>query len=128
MQPTIDEIKEHLQELQSSSLDKLVLVEGKKDKIALSKLNIKNIITLTKPLYQIVEYTINNCKQCIILVDLDSEGKKLYHKLKHQLQKYGIKVDDKFRNFLLKQTNLTQIEGLYNYLNRNKISPLFYRR
>lgn len=99
---------------------KLILVEGKKDKKALEKLGIKNILTLKKPLYKVIEEIAEKNKECILLFDLDSEGKKLYSKLKHQLQKHKVKIDRKFREFLFKHTKLTQIEGLLKYMENLK--------
>ena len=97
----------------------LVIVEGKKDKIALEKFGIKNIITLNKkPLFEIVENISSKNKECIILTDLDKTGKQLYGKLNSGLQKHGVKVDNRFREFLQKNTKLSHIEGLVSYLNK----------
>jgi 5S rRNA maturation endonuclease (ribonuclease M5) len=95
---------------------KLIIVEGKKDKIALNSLGIKNIITINKPLYKLTEEISSKTKECIILTDLDKEGKRLYHKLKHDLQKQGVIIDNKFREFLFKNTKLSNIEGINSYL------------
>lgn len=97
----------------------LVIVEGKKDKSALNKMGINNIIELSKkPLFQIVEEISNSNEECIILTDLDKKGKELYGKLNSDLQKRGIKVNNKLREFLFKNTKLRQIEGMEAYLNR----------
>ena len=106
---------EEIIRLQNSN--KLIIVEGKKDLITLRKLEIKNIITINKPIFQIVE-SIKE-KEVIILTDIDKTGKRLYSKLRHDLQRRGIKIDNRFRNFLIQETNLTNIEGLIKY--RNKI-------
>ena len=96
----------------------LIIVEGKKDRTALQKLGIKNIVELSKkPIFQIVEDVADSNDECIILTDLDKEGKQLYSKLNSNLQKNGVKVDNKFRNFLFKHTKLRQIEGIATYLN-----------
>jgi len=96
--------------------DILVIVEGKKDKIALEKLGINNIIELNKkPIFQIVEEISNSNEECIILTDLDKEGKQLYSKLNSDLQRHGIKVNNKLREFLFKNTKLRQIEGIGTY-------------
>lgn len=55
-------------------------------------------------------------KKAVILTDLDKEGRKLYAILKTQLQFLGVKVDNYFREFLLKNTRVRQIEGLNNVL------------
>lgn len=93
-------------------LDILIIVEGIKDKAALQRLGLKNIITLKKPIYKIVEEVSENFKECIILTDLDKEGKKLYGKLNTGLSQSGVRIDNKFRNFLYRNTQLRQIEGL----------------
>ena len=95
----------------------LIIVEGKKDKIALQKLGLTNIIELNKkPLFQIVEEISNLNEECIILTDLDKKGKELYGKLNSNLQKHGVKVNNKLRDFLFKHTKLRQIEGITKYL------------
>jgi len=91
----------------------IILVEGKKDKKNLASFGIRNIITLEgKPLFKTIEEISEKNKLCIILTDLDKEGKKLYHALKHNLQKKGVKINDTYRNFLFKKTKFTQIEGI----------------
>ena len=95
----------------------LIIVEGKKDRTALQKLGISNVIELNKkPLFQIVEDVAGSNDECIILTDLDREGRQLYSKLKSNLQKHGVKINNKFREFLFKHTKLRQIEGIDSYL------------
>jgi len=99
--------------------DKIVIVEGKEDKAALKRLGITNVIQLNKrPLYKVVEELIELGKEVIILTDLDKKGKQLYGKLNHDLQRFGVKVDNKFRHFLFGKTKLRQIEGLDSYIER----------
>jgi len=99
---------------------KIIIVEGKKDKIALEELGLKNIITLSKkPIYKIIEEVSEKNKEVVILTDLDKEGKQLFGKLNQGLQYHGVKVDNKFRLFLFKETKLRQIEGMGKYLDRN---------
>jgi 5S rRNA maturation endonuclease (ribonuclease M5) len=94
--------------------DKTIVVEGIRDKIALRKLGIpgKRIVFLDGPLYKIVENVCKREKDCILLLDLDREGKKLYSKLRHDLQRFGVKIDHKFREFLYKETSITYIEKI----------------
>ena len=118
MNKTKEEFQELIEKIKNSNT--LVIVEGKKDKIALEKFGIKNIVTLSKkPLYQIVEETANSNDECIILTDLDKKGKELYGKLNSDLQKHGVKVNNEFRNFLFKHTKLRQIEGIDSYFHLN---------
>ena len=103
----------------------IIIVEGKKDQRALKQLRI-NSITLKKPLYQLVEEIAEKHTSCIILTDLDSEGRKLYRILRNNLEKYKIKVNNKFRNFLMKNTDLSQIEGLVTYMEHLK-TPKYHK-
>ncbi len=114
----LNDLDLHLKKLKNSG--KIIIVEGKKDKSALKKLGIKNIIELSKkPLFQIIEDISDNSKECVILTDLDKKGKQLYGKINSGLQKFGVKVDNKFRNFLYKNTRLRQIEGITTYIRNN---------
>jgi len=98
-----------------SETPKIKIVEGKKDKRALERFGVKNIVVLSKPIYELVEDISKHNKECIILVDLDAAGRRKYSKLKHDLQKYGVRVDDKYRIFLFKNTKIRQIEGLVRH-------------
>ena len=115
-------MQEELEE-QISKLKKLnipIVVEGIKDKKTLESLGIKNIIPInSKPLFKVIESLLNE-KEIIILTDLDREGKKLYGKLNSWFCRFGVKVNNKFRNFLLKNTKLRQIEGLATYKNEKR--------
>jgi len=114
-----------IEELKSSN--EIKIVEGKNDKKALESLEIKNVITLNKPLFQIVENISKKSKKCILLVDLDKEGKILYSKLKKDLQRNGVKTNDAYRNFLYRKTNLKNIEGISTYVNKiNETTRPFY--
>jgi 5S rRNA maturation endonuclease (ribonuclease M5) len=97
----------------------VVLVEGAKDKASLLKLGLENVITLKgKPLFKVVERVASETDECLVLTDLDDEGKKLYGALRAGLQRHGVKVDDRFRHFLFKETELRQLEGLFRYAQR----------
>lgn len=104
---------------------KVVIVEGERDKRALNLLGVPNVISISRrPLFSFVEDIQSKHKGVVILTDLDREGRKLYHKLNHEFQKSGVKVDRKFREFLFSETNLSQIEGIHNYVSRN--FPCFF--
>ncbi len=108
-----DEILGLLDDIKSRNL--LVIVEGPKDVRALKALGVSNIIYLKKPLFAVVEEVAGMVKEVVLLTDLDEEGKKLYHRLFVDLQKHGVKVDNRLRELLFK-TDLRQIEGLSSYL------------
>lgn len=110
------QIEMQLELLKRESKHYAVLVEGKKDKLALEYFKVKNIITITKPLYSIVEEISMKYEKCILLLDLDKAGNRLYKTLKYDLQKNGVKVDSRFRSFLFQHTGLKEIEGLRSFV------------
>ena len=110
-----NEFSKYLSKIKASNI--LIIVEGKKDRLALEHFGITNIIELSKkPLFKVIEDISLKNKKCIILTDLDKKGKELYGKLNHGLQQNGIIIDNSFRNFLYKNTDLRQIEGLVSYM------------
>ncbi len=101
------EIKEEIDKVK----DKLIIVEGKKDKRALEQLGCKRIITLEKKaLFEVVEMVEE--KEVIILTDMDAEGKRLYGKLKRMFSKRGVKVLNDLR-LLLFRHKVSHVEGLH---------------
>ena len=114
MNQKTEEFNNHIEKIISSNT--LVIVEGKKDRIALEKFGIRNIVELNKkPLFQIAEEISNSNDECVILTDLDKKGKELFGKLNSGLQKNGVRVNNQLREFLFKHTKLRQIEGLDSY-------------
>lgn len=110
----IEEFFKYIDKIKKSNI--LVIVEGKKDTKALQELGIKNIIELSKkPLFDIIEKVSSKNKDCIILTDLDKKGKQLYGKLNSGLQRHGVRIDNKFREFLFRKTKIRQIEGLVKF-------------
>lgn len=113
----MEELSEWINKIRDS--DAIIVVEGREDKAALNRLGICNIVQLNKrALYKVVEELIEKGKEVIILTDLDKKGKQLYGRLNHDLQRFGVKIDNRFRNFLFKHTKLRQIEGLDSYIKK----------
>ena len=101
--------------------NKLVVVEGIKDKAALSRLEITNVFAINRtPMYKVVEHVALAAKEVVLLVDLDDEGRKLYHLLAQDLQRHKVKIDNTLRD-LLSKTSLRHIEGLDSFLERAEI-------
>ena len=107
-----------LDKLKSS--EKLIIVEGTKDKAALINLGVaeERIFTINKPIFALAECIAELSKQAIILTDLDAEGKKLYGELKRNLTRIGVEVDNYFREFLFRNSKLSHIEGIDTYFSK----------
>lgn len=101
--------------------NKLIIVEGLKDKNSLNCLGTgrRRIVILNKPLYQIVESVAAKTDQVIILTDFDKKGKELYGRLKKDFNKFGVKVDRFFREWLQRNTKISHVEGLARFVRRN---------
>ena len=109
----MEEVLQELEKIRS----KKVIVEGKNDKKSLEKLGFENITVIDRPLYKVVEEVKDS--EVVILTDLDKAGKKLYGKLAKDFARRGVRVDSIIRELLFK-TQLRQIEGLANYIERQK--------
>lgn len=112
----IKDIAEWIEKLKE--FDGIIIVEGPKDKKTLQKLiGFKRIFVLSKkPLYAVVEDIASKTKDVVILTDLDEKGKELFGRLRANLQKYGIRVNRTFREYLFKKTKISHIEGLETYI------------
>ena len=104
----MNSLEDWIKKLKDSN--KLIIVEGKKDKKALEDLGLLKIITISNSSLLILDDF--NEKEVIILTDLDHQGKKLYSKLRHILQRRGVKIDNQFREFLFRNTRISHIEGI----------------
>lgn len=102
----------------------IIIVEGKKDKAALQKLDFQNIFVINeigKSVYEKIEEIESllqkegRKKKVCILTDFDKQGKKLYLLLKRELSTRCIKLDNSLRDFLLR-TGLSHIEGIGRFL------------
>lgn len=113
----MDNLIDQIKTLKKSN--KLVIVEGKKDINALAKLGVYKVIEINGPLELFAEKVSKRVNEVVLLTDLDLEGKKLYKRLNHLLSQLGVKVDNNFRNYLFKHTQLTQIEGVDTYFKKN---------
>ena len=94
--------------------EKIIIVEGLKDLEALSAIGIPRgqVQILDDAVFAVAEKVALISKNAIILTDLDTEGKKLYSNLKHNLNQIGVQVDNYFREFLFKNSDLSHIEGI----------------
>lgn len=98
-----------------------VVVEGKKDKLVLTRLGVANIFEISgKSLEYVTEEISRISDSVLILTDFDEEGRKKAHNLTKLFRGEGVNVNHSLRRkikFLL--NGITKIEDL------NKISKLW---
>ncbi len=98
--------------------DWAVLVEGKRDRRALERLGIENVIDLKgRKFHDVAEYLSENFKGVVLLTDFDPEGEGIFSKLSRILKRYGLKVDGSFREEL-RQTGVKFVEKITEELRR----------
>ncbi len=98
------ELKRFLYRLKRFMLGKegwVVLVEGKRDKMALERFDIGPVYTMKgRKFHDIAEELSEKYEGVIILTDLDRTGEDIYRKLSRILESYGLKIDGSFREDL----------------------------
>lgn len=103
------ELKETLKDLQKDQRKKIV--EGKRDKKALEKFEVKNIQTIRrKPLKEITTNT--DEEEVILLTDYDKTGKKISRDLIRLYQAEGVKTDLEYKKKLGKLRGISEIEEI----------------
>lgn len=111
--PIEERLIDELERIRESGI--LVIVEGLKDKRCLASFGIKNVLTLKRPLFEVVETVAATEDEVVLLTDLDVEGKKLYSRLSKGFQKHKVKVDNKLRKLLF-LSPISHVEGLNTFL------------
>lgn len=112
------EVKEELFTLLNRIREKQVIVEGKRDKLALCLLGFKNIIELNAGIYETTEKLKE--KTVIILTDYDDAGNEIAKKFNLILPPLGFRVDGQTRKkigCLFSQLRIQKIEELRGVIN-----------
>lgn len=108
MRRNLEEVSELIKKLKEESNEKIILVEGKKDKEALEKFGIKNVVQLkNRPIFKLTK----SKREVIILVDNDEEGEKILRRILQGFQLNRVKFDLRFRKNL-KSFGIRKIEEL----------------
>ncbi len=102
----------NIEKLLEDLLDFSVIVEGKRDKLALEKLGLTDIFTISgKPIEELVE-GLPKDRKYIILTDFDKEGELLKSDIKRFMSKNGFRVNDRLRISVKNSFDIIQIEEL----------------
>jgi 5S rRNA maturation endonuclease (ribonuclease M5) len=97
---TLEELTVILDELRDRPEDQVILVEGQKDRAAMSVLGIGGEVWQVQgpnPLFSIAERLAFEGKQAIILTDWDRKGGQLARLLRSALAANGVGYDDNYR-------------------------------
>jgi 5S rRNA maturation endonuclease (ribonuclease M5) len=108
----IETINFIIEKLIKESKNKIIVVEGEKDKKALKKLGVFHVQSISRePIFKVIEKVKKKNRDVIVLVDLDREGKKKLTQLLSGFEREGVKVDLRFYEEF-KKTKIRQIEGI----------------
>jgi 5S rRNA maturation endonuclease (ribonuclease M5) len=118
---------EKLQRLLNDS-NSIVIVEGKRDKIALSKMGALSIVDISgKPLETTIKtVSLKNPESVAILTDYDKEGEKQLKILTKCLNSQGIKIDNTLRKQIKSTFNIQKIEEINAFAKLLDYGPFSY--
>ena len=111
----LEEIQEKfLSDIRHSEI--LLVVEGKRDREALRRAGLDNIVEISgRRLERVVDIVKSKQSQVTILTDYDKEGVKQHKRLKKLFLSDDIKVDDSFRREFKRVFLVNRIEELNGY-------------
>ncbi len=101
-----------LRKLKETSEDFVILVEGKRDVLALRKYGIRNIMDLSgKRFADIPDIIEGKYKGAVLLFDLDDRGERINSNIGNILRSQGFEVIEDFREYL-KKIGIENVEDL----------------
>ena len=118
---TVDRLREFIERLNEESENgSVIVVEGKRDVEALTRLGFNGNLTILDHFKGITDFVDNHChirKKVILLLDMDRTGKYLTSKLITQLHHKGNDVSLFYKKTLAKITNgkVRHVEDLVTY-------------
>jgi 5S rRNA maturation endonuclease (ribonuclease M5) len=102
----------------------IILVEGKRDYEALTKLGVTGEIVMTshQSLLNLSERLARTKKDIIILSDWDERGEEVARQLSLFMEADGVRPDNNIRHSIrgLLKKEITEVENLYGYLENLK--------
>jgi len=120
---TLEELTVILDELKERSHEEVVLVEGQKDRAALTVLGIDGEVWQVQgpnPIFSITERLATEGRPAIILTDWDRKGGQLARLLRDGLKANGVRYDDELRRKLVRlvKMEIKDIESLPAFFTR----------
>ncbi|MGB9873822.1 MAG: toprim domain-containing protein [Hydrogenobacter sp.] len=105
-------LEDFLKDLRSASQTRAVLVEGRRDKQALERFGIKNVLTLGGKRFTDLPDLLEGFSEVILLFDLDKQGEKINRKVKDILSTQGYILIEDFRD-KMRELDILFVEELY---------------
>ena len=107
-------LQDWAKKLKNLSRDYPVLVEGKRDKEALIRIGVSNVLTLGgRRIADLPDLLEGNSQGAILLYDLDKQGERIGNKVREILISQGFQVIEVFREYL-REAGIIHIEELPN--------------
>jgi len=109
--------------LRESSKEMPIVVEGKNDERALRSLGIEGKIfkLAGSSLFEICDAISDSCREIMLFVDADREGRKIGKAMAKYLMPRGVKINAKLANRLLKMLNAAEVEDLPKRIDEKQI-------
>jgi 5S rRNA maturation endonuclease (ribonuclease M5) len=120
---TLEDLSKILDELKERSKDEVILVEGQKDRAALTVLGIDGEVWQVQgpnSIFSTAERLANEMRSAIILTDWDRKGGQLARLLRDGLRANGVRYDDQLRLRLVQlvKMEIKDIESLPAFFTR----------
>ncbi len=123
----LDKFRQWIKHLRIKSKQIPVIVRSEIEKKRLKALKIKNIYVLRDPYYSLAEKLAKKYKEAILLFDVTKSGQEVYEKLQREFELVGIKIDNRFRQFLYHNKRKT-VRGILTYIEKYLFSGLNPRK
>jgi dTMP kinase len=120
-QETLDELEELFSQLKERSEGTVILVEGRKDRLALACLGIGGAIVQVQDargIFGVAEDLARKGQEAIVLTDWDRKGGQLAELLRNALKANGVRYDDtiRARMSMLCKKEIKDIESLPSFM------------
>ncbi|OPX59786.1 MAG: hypothetical protein A4E29_01215 [Methanomassiliicoccales archaeon PtaB.Bin134] len=120
-QETLEELEELLGQLREREEGKVILIEGRKDRLALACLGIGGEIMQVQDargLFGVAEELARTGKEAVILTDWDRKGGHLAQLLRNALKANDVRYDDTIRSRIstLCKKEIKDIESLPSFI------------
>jgi 5S rRNA maturation endonuclease (ribonuclease M5) len=123
----LDKFRQWIKHLRIKSEKIPVIVRGEREKRRLAGLKIKNIYILKDPYFALAEKLADQYNEAILLFDVTKNGHKVYEKIQREFELVGIKIDNRFRQFIY-HTKQKTIQGLITYIEKYLFAGLNPRK